>query len=203
MSNIGVMGGTFDPVHLGHIAIAEEARRLCNTSEVVFVPAGHPYFKSMAHISAAEHRIRMLHLALAPTPYFKVSLIEIQRPGPTYTVETLLRLKETLKAGDEIYFIVGWDSLLSLPRWQDPMRLISLCRLVAAPRPGYPVPDVTLLEKDLPGITQRLTVMERPLMDISSSDIRDRVRRGLPIDHLAPRDVAAYIKEQGLYKNRG
>jgi nicotinate-nucleotide adenylyltransferase len=201
MTNIGLMGGTFDPPHLGHIAIAEEARRLFHSSEVVFVLAGHPYFKSIAHISAAEHRVKMLELALAPTPYFKVSLMEIERPGPTYTVDTILRLKEKLGAGHDIYFILGWDSLLSLPRWQDPARLINLCRLVAAPRPGYPVPGVTLLEKDLPGISQRVTVMEQPLLDISSSDIRERVRRGLPFEHMVPWAVAEYIREQGLYLN--
>jgi len=197
--NIGVMGGTFDPVHAGHISIAEEARRLLRISRVIFVPAGHPYFKSISHISPAGHRVKMLNRALAATPYFEISLMEIERPGPTYTVETIRRLKETLNPQDEIYFILGWDSLLSLPHWQDPMHLISLCRLVAAPRPGYPVPDVSLLEKDLPGITERVTVMEKPLIDISSSDIRERVRQGLPIDQMVPPAVADYIREQGLY----
>ena len=136
MTKIGVIGGTFDPVHLGHIAIAEEARRLFRISHVVFVPAGHPYFKSMSHIAPAEHRVKMLELALASIPYFKISLMEIKRPGPTYTVETILRLKETLKPADEIFFILGWDSLMSLSRWQDPGRLISLCRLAFPHGPG-------------------------------------------------------------------
>jgi nicotinate-nucleotide adenylyltransferase len=197
--NIGVMGGTFDPVHLGHLAVAEEARRLLGTSELVFVPAGHPYFKSTVHISPSVHRVKMLNLALAEKPYFKVSLIEIQQSGPSYALDTVLRMKETLGAGGEIFFILGWDSLLSLPRWKDPERLMRFSRLVVAPRPGFPKPDVSILEKDLPGISQRVIVMEKPVLDISSTEIRERVSQGLPIDHLAPRAVAGYIKEHGLY----
>lgn len=200
--NIGILGGTFDPVHLGHLALAEEARQQLLLAEFVFIPAGRPYFKAAACITPAGHRVKMLTMALEGKPYFKISLMEIQRPGPSYTVDTILRMKDTLDAGDEIFFVLGWDSLLSLPRWQEPERLISLCRIVAAPRPGYPRPDMSILEKDLPGISQRTVVLEKPVMDISSTDIRERARQGLPIDHLVPRAVAGYIKEKRLYSGK-
>ncbi len=194
------MGGTFDPVHLGHLALAEEARKQLSLEEVRFVPAGHPYFKALARISAAKHRINMLKLALAEKPYFKISLMEIRRPGPSYALDTIARMKAKLRIGDEIFFILGWDSLLTLHRWEQPESLISLCRLVSAPRPGFPPPDLSLLEKDLPGISQRTIIMNQPVIDISSTSIRERVSQGLPIDHLVPEAVARYIQENGLYK---
>lgn len=200
MSKIGVMGGTFDPVHLGHLAIAEEARTQLDMTEVVFVPAGRPYFKALAYISPPEHRVNMLNLALADRPYFKISLMEIKRPGPSYAVDTIAKMKRQLTADDEIFFIMGWDSLLTLPRWEQPERLIKLCKIVAAPRPGYPKPDVSLIEPELPGVTQRTVVMEKPLVDISSTDIRERVKNGQPIDKLVPPAVAKYIREKGLYR---
>lgn len=198
----GILGGTFDPVHLGHLAVAEEACRYLNMNEVVFIPAGRPYFKSSSSISPAEHRVNMLNLAIADKPYFKISLMEIRRPGPSYAVDTLAKMKRQLGTGDELFFIMGWDSLLSLPQWQEPQRLLKLCRLVAAPRPGYPRPDISVLEKDLPGIAERTVVMDQPWIDISATDIRQRVRQGLPIDDLVPRAVALYIRQKRLYKVR-
>jgi nicotinate-nucleotide adenylyltransferase len=198
--NIGVMGGTFDPVHLGHLALAEEARRQLNMAEVIFVPAGHPYFKAAASISPAGHRLKMLELALADKPHFRISRIEIDRPGPSYAIDTVSGMKKEAGPDDELFFILGWDSLMSLPYWQDPKMLISMCRLVAAPRPGFPRPDINALEGLLPGIAQRAVVMDKPVMDISSTDIRQRVKNGLPIDHLVPETVAKYIREKGLYR---
>jgi nicotinate-nucleotide adenylyltransferase len=200
MTNIGLIGGTFDPVHLGHLAIAEEARHQLGLAEVIFIPAGQPYFKALADISPAQHRVDMLKLALAGKPYFKVSLMEVKRPGPSYTIDTVSLIKSRLKTGDEIFFILGWDSLVTLYRWQEPGRLISLCRIAAAPRPDYPNPDVRQLEKDLPGISQRTVVLHNPLTDISASEIRERVRQGLPVDDMVPAPVAVYIKKQGLYR---
>jgi nicotinate-nucleotide adenylyltransferase len=200
--NIGVIGGTFDPIHLGHLAVAEEARSQLNLAEVLFVPAGHPYFKANAFITPPEHRVGMLNLALADKPYFKISLIEIKRTGPSYAVDTLSRMKRQLNASDEIFFIMGWDSLLTLPRWQEPERLIRLCRIVAAPRPGYPKPDINLIEKELPGLSQRSVVMDKPLIDISATEIRERVLQGLPIEAMVPLAVARYIREHGLYRGK-
>jgi nicotinate-nucleotide adenylyltransferase len=166
---------------------------------VVFVPAGHPYFKANAFITPAEHRVNMLKLAIGDKPYFKISLIEIERPGPSYAVDTISRMKSQLNGGDEIFFIMGWDSLLTLPLWQEPERMIKLCRIIAAPRPGYSKPDIRLIEKDLPGLSQRSAVMDKPLIDISATEIRERVRQGLPVDDMVPLAVAGYIKEKGLY----
>jgi nicotinate-nucleotide adenylyltransferase len=198
--NIGVIGGTFDPVHLGHLAIAEESRRELNLAEVIFVPAGHPYFKAQGLISPARHRLNMLKLALAGRPEFRITLMEVRRPGPSYSIDTIAKMKKRLKADDEIFFILGWDSLLTLYRWQEPERLIRLCRIVAAPRPGYPKPDIRQLEENLPGISERTVVMEKPLIDISATRVRERVQQGLPIDDLVPAPVAAYVREKGLYK---
>jgi nicotinate-nucleotide adenylyltransferase len=198
--NLGVIGGTFDPVHLGHLAIAEEARRRLNMLEVIFVPAGQPYFKDLAEITPIVHRVSMLNLALEGRPYFKISLIEIERPGPSYAVETIVSLRERLKPEDEIYFIMGWDSIMSLPLWREPRRLMSLCRFAAVPRPGYPIPDTSVLEKDLPGVSERIVVLDEPLLNISSTEIRRRVREGISVEDLVPESVAAYIEDHGLYK---
>ncbi len=198
--NIGIMGGTFDPVHLGHLAIAKQAWHQLSMSEVIFMPAGHPYFKANAPISSPDDRLNMLKLALVENPHFKISLLEIQRPGPSYAVDTLSQLRKNISLSDELFFILGWDSLLTLTRWQQPERLLQLCKLVAAPRPGYSKPDLHELEQDLPGISQKTVIMDKPVIDISSTDIRERVREGLPIDHLVPRAVAEYILEHNLYK---
>lgn len=193
------MGGTFDPIHLGHLAVAEEARRQINLDEVRFMPAGQPYFKDLSSISPAEDRLRMLALAIAEKPYYSISRLEIDRPGPSYAVESVFQMKQLLRPGDEIFFIMGWDSLMTLYRWYEADRLIKLCKIVAAPRPGYPKPDVDVLEKDLPGITRRSIVMDRPLIDISATEIRRRVHQGLPVDDMVPLAVAGYIRERRLY----
>ncbi len=200
LTNIGVMGGTFDPVHLGHLTVADEAYHQLKMSEVIFGPAGHPYFKDVSQISPIQDRINMLQLALAGKPQFKISLMEVKRPGPSYAVDTLTQMKKKLGSQKELWFIMGWDSILSLPRWQDPERLLELCKLVAAPRPGFPKPDIRLLEPQLPGISRRTFVMDQPLIDVSATAIRDRVRQGLSISNMVPEPVEKYIQERGLYR---
>jgi nicotinate-nucleotide adenylyltransferase len=125
--------------------------------------------------------------------------MEIKRRGPTYAIDTISCIKNKLKSSDEIFFIMGWDSLLALHRWQEPQRLISLCRIAAAPRPGYPRPDFKQLEKDLPGISQRTVELHSPLINISATEIRERIRRGLPVDEMVPPPVVKYINENRLY----
>jgi nicotinate-nucleotide adenylyltransferase len=198
--NIGVLGGTFDPVHLGHLAIAEQARTQLKLAEVIFVPAGNPYFKVDSVISPSAQRVDMLRLAIGEIPYLKISLIEIERPVPSYTVDTLATLKDRLQQDDELFLILGWDSFLTLPLWHQPERLMGLCRFVAAPRPGYSRPDTQILEKKLPGISERSVVMDRPMIEISSTQIRERVDRGLYIGDLVPEKVAKYIRDNGLYQ---
>jgi len=197
--NIGVLGGTFDPIHIGHLILAEEVRARLNLAEIFFVPAGQPWLKVDSPISPAEHRVEMVRLAIADKPHFKLSTMEIERAGPTYTVDTIAELKAQLGAGDELFFILGWDNLAELPRWRQPSRLITMCRLVAVPRPGYPLPDLKALEAVIPGLSQRVTLMDKPEIDISASAIRDRVTQGLSIHRLVPEPVERYIKGHKLY----
>jgi len=197
--NIGVLGGTFDPIHIGHLILAEEARARLNLAEVLFVPAGQPWLRVDSPISPAEHRVEMVRLAIADKPYFKLSTMEIERVGPSYTVDTIAELKAQLGAEDELFFILGWDNLAELPQWNQPSRLITMCRLVAVPRPGYPPPDLKALEVLIPGLSQRVMLMDKPEIDISASVIRSRVAQGLPIHHLVPEPANRYIKEHQLY----
>jgi nicotinate-nucleotide adenylyltransferase len=194
------MGGTFDPIHKAHLAVAEEARRMLDLNEVIFIPAGQPWFKAQSYISAAEYRIDMVRLAIARRSYFTISLIEVERQGPSYAVDTVAQIKSKRGPGDELFFVLGWDSLLSLHLWQEASRLISLCRIVAAPRPGCESVEISALDKELPGLSQKLIVMEKPLMDISATEIRERVKKGRSISRLVPKAVENYIREKGLYK---
>ncbi len=197
--NIGVLGGTFDPIHRVHIMVAEEARAQLDLSEVLFVPTAQTPLKEDSSISAVEHRVQMVRLAIADYSYFKLSTIEIDRPGPSYTVDTIAQLRDELGAGYELFFIVGWDSLAQLPRWKEPSRLIQMCRLVAVPRPGCSLPDPNSLETVIPGLSKRLIVLYKPEVDISATEIRERVTQGLSIGHLVPEPVAEYIKQHKLY----
>lgn len=199
--NIGILGGTFDPVHIGHLAVADEATSWLGLAEVLFVPAGKPWLKADARILPAEHRLKMVKLAIGDKPRFKLSTIEVEREGPTYTVDTIIELRWQFGAGDELLFIIGWDNLADLPRWRQPERLISMCRLVAVPRVGCPMPDLDSLEAVIPGLSRRVIMLDKPEIDVSASVIRERVRQGLSINHLVPEAVEKYIKEHGLYRD--
>ena len=197
--NIGVLGGTFDPIHMGHIIIAEEVRARLDLAEVLFVLAGQPLLKLNNAISPAEHRVEMVRLAIANEPSFKLSTMEIERPGPSYTVDTMAELGNQIGAGDKLYFILGWDNLIQLPQWHEPSRLVKLCRLVPVPRVGQPSPDLDSLEAAVPGLSQSIIMLDTPQIGISSSEIRDRVARGLSIHQLVPEPVERYIKQHRLY----
>jgi len=196
---VGVLGGTFDPVHTGHLVVAREIRDGLNLGKVLFIPAGEPYFKTAEMVTPAEHRLKMVKLATEGEDDFIASDMEIRRSGLSYTVDTMVELKE--KAGQEgdIYFILGWDNLIDLPRWHQPEKLISLCKLVAVPRVGYPPPDLKKLEATIPGISKRVLMFDKPQIDICASVIRQRVAEGLSIEHLVPKKVAEYIRKEGLY----
>jgi nicotinate-nucleotide adenylyltransferase len=197
--NIGVMGGTFNPIHNGHLIVAEEVRVQLNLAEVLFVPAGQPWLKANSPITAAEHRIQMVRLAIAAEPCFKLSTMEVERAGPSYTVDTIAELEGQLGVGDKLFFILGWENLAELPQWHEPSRIIKLCYLVAVPRPGYPAPDLKVLEADIPGLSHSVILLDTPQIDISASAIRKRVAQGLSISHLVPEPVERYIREHGLY----
>jgi nicotinate-nucleotide adenylyltransferase len=196
---IGVLGGPFDPIHIGHLKVAEEVTASLNLSEVIFMPAGQPWLKGDNPISPAKHRLEMLRLALTGKANFRLSTMEVDRPGPTYTVDTMAELSRQLGAKHELFFILGWDNLTQLPRWHEPSRLIKLCRLVAVPRVDYPPPDLTSLDGVIPGLSQRVILLEKPRIDINASEIRQQVARGLSIHHLVPAPVERYIKEHRLY----
>jgi len=196
---LGVLGGTFDPIHKAHLAVAEEVRIRLGLAEILFIPAGRPWLKAGSPISAAEHRLEMVRLAIADKAYFKLSTLEIERAGPSYTVDTIVELKRQ-RADDELFSILGWDNFDQLPQWREPGRLITMCQLVVVPRPGYPVPDPERLEAIIPGLTQKVILMEKPEMDISAEEIRQRVTCGLPISHLVPGPIDRYIKQHQLYK---
>lgn len=196
---IGVLGGTFDPVHNGHLAIAEEARARLNLAQVLFVPAGRPRLRKTSPVASPEQRVQMMRLALAGKPYFKVSTIEVERAGRSHTVDTIAELQRQLGSKDELLLILGWDSLVELARWIEPSRLIQMCHLVAVPRPGYNQPDFKALETEIPGLSRRVILLEEPRLDISATEIRNRISRGLSISHLVPASVVAYIKQHKLY----
>ncbi|HEX78956.1 MAG TPA: nicotinate-nucleotide adenylyltransferase [Dehalococcoidia bacterium] len=197
---IGVLGGTFDPVHIGHLAVADEVKARLGLAEVLFIPTGQPWFKADVGILPAEYRLEMVRLAIAGKPGLELSDMEIKREGPTYTVDTIAELRRQSSGEDELYFIVGWDKLTELPGWRQPECLVSMCRLVAVPRVGCPVPDLDALEGAIPGISQRVVMLDKPQIDVSASIIRQRVRRGLPISRLVPEAVERYIREKGLYR---
>jgi nicotinate-nucleotide adenylyltransferase len=200
--NIGVLGGTFDPVHSGHLVIAEEARIKLNLIRVFFVPTGQPWLKTNREIAPAVHRVEMVRRAIAGKANFELSTMEVDRPGPSYSVDTVATLQQKLGPAAQIFFLVGWDSLAELPQWQEPARLIKLCRLVAVTRQGLSRPDLKSLESSVPGITRSLVWLDISPMDISSSDIRDRTAQGLSIHGLVPDDVESYIAENRLYRKR-
>jgi nicotinate-nucleotide adenylyltransferase len=195
---IGVLGGTFDPIHLGHLKVAEEVTASLTLDEVIFMPAGQPWLKADNLISPAKHRLEMIRLALAGRDNFKLSTMEIERPGPTYTVDTMAELGRQL-GSDELFFILGWDNLSQLPQWHEPSRLIELCCLVAVPRVDFPPPDLASLDGAIPGLSQRVILLNAPRIDVNASEIRRMVGEGLSIRNLVPEVVERYIKEHKLY----
>jgi len=198
VGRIGVLGGTFDPIHYGHLAAAEEARAKLNLQKVVFVVAGIPPHKLDEEITPAEDRYAMVELAIASNPHFSLSRVDMDRPGPSYTVDTIQFLRQQWGEDTEIFFIMGMDSLLEIETWHQPQRLIQLCRLVAVERPGF-VPDLEGLEAAMPGITARTEIIDMPEVDISSTDLQRRVRQGLPIKYQVPPEVEEYIYQHRLY----
>jgi GTP-binding protein len=202
IKRLGVLGGTFDPPHLGHIMIAEEVKQSLDLTEVLMIPAGQPQSKRFDIVSPARQRLEMLQLAVDEIPGLKVSTIEMERKGPTFTVDMLLELKNEYGRDHEIYFILGWDSLEQLPTWHEPSRIINLCYLVAIPRPGVKKPSLRSLENVLPGITEKVIFMDSPKIDISATEIREKVVKGESIEHLVPEPVAKYIKKNKLYLNQ-
>jgi len=194
---IGVLGGTFDPPHYGHLAMAETARVQLALEKVLFVPAGQPPHKMDMVLSPARHRLAMVEAAIADNPAFAVSRADLDRPGPHYTVDLLRHLRRDYPGAD-LYFLMGADSLAELLTWRDPAGILEQARLAVMPRTGYE-PDVEALMAALPALRERLIWLDIPFIEIAATDLRRRVRVGLPIRYLVPPAVEAYIRRERLY----
>jgi nicotinate-nucleotide adenylyltransferase len=188
---IGVMGGTFDPIHHGHLVAASEVAKSYDLDEVVFVPTGEPYRKSA--VSSAEHRYLMTVIATASNPMFTVSRVDIDRPGPTYTIDTLEDLRAE-RPDAQLVFISGADAVAQIVEWKDHDELFALAHFVAVTRPGHDLSVTGLPERDV-------SLLEVPALAISSTDCRDRVRRGFPVWYLVPDGVVQYISKHHLYRS--
>ncbi|RFU20042.1 nicotinate-nucleotide adenylyltransferase [Geodermatophilus marinus] len=187
-----MMGGTFDPVHHGHLVAASEVASLFGLDEVVFVPTGQPWQKSDREVSPAEDRYLMTVIATASNPRFSVSRVDIDRGGPTYTIDTLTDLQRQ-RPDDELFFITGADALSQILSWRDSDRCFSLAHFIGVTRPGFDLGDAHLPEGTV-------SLVEVPALSISSSDCRNRVGRGMPVWYLVPDGVVQYIEKRGLYR---
>jgi nicotinate-nucleotide adenylyltransferase len=190
---LGVMGGTFDPIHHGHLVAASEVADFLSLDEVIFVPTGQPWQKDDRKVSPAEDRYLMTVIATASNPRFSVSRVDIDRPGETYTIDTLRDLRAERGSEAEFYFITGADALAMMISWRDAEDLFKLAHFVGCTRPGH---QLTLT--DLPA--DRLTLLEIPALAISSTECRARVRGGHPIWYLVPDGIVQYISKRGLYR---
>lgn len=196
---LGVLGGTFDPPHYGHLALAETARVQLGLAWVLFVPAGDPPHKPGYPLSPAVHRAAMVEAAIADNPALILSRVDLDRPGPHYTVEMLALLRGVF-AGAEFYFLMGGDSLAEFLTWYDPAGIVRQATLAVMERPGWTA-DMTALERGVPGIRERVVWLDAPRLGLSATDLRRRVREGLPIRYLVPPPVEAYIQKHHLYQS--
>ena len=190
------MGGTFDPIHHGHLVAASEVQGVFDLDEVVFVPTGAPWQKADRDVSPPEHRYLMTVIATAANPRFTVSRVDIDRGGPTYTIDTLRDI-QAARPDDDLYFITGADALTEIFTWRDAGQLFEMAQFIGCTRPGYTM-DTDVFDQ-IPA--DRVTMLEIPALAISSTDCRDRHRRGEPIWYLVPDGVVQYIGKHGLYPN--
>jgi nicotinate-nucleotide adenylyltransferase len=198
---VGVFGGTFDPIHLGHLVAAEDAAYELSLDRVLFVPNAVPPHKRNREVSPAADRIAMVELGIADNNCFSLSLVEIERGGPSYTVDTMRELRARLGPDVRLFFVVGCDALPQLHTWHEPEALLAEFDVVIADRPsgGQPV-DWAAVEARFPGIREKLPIIHVAQLDISGVDIRERVRTGRPIRYQVPPPVGRYIREHGLYR---
>ena len=196
---LGIFGGTFDPIHNGHLVIAEHVRVAMGLERVLFIPAGQPWFKVNRPVTEAQHRLEMVKLAVAPNPRFEVSDIEVRREGPTYTVDTLTELRETMGEGVEFFVILGTDALNELHRWRAPGEVLDMATIVGVARPDADVVDREALESIRSGASEEIVLVDGPRVDISAVSVRQRMVDGLQVDGLIPQVVHSYIERHGLY----
>jgi len=191
---VGVFGGTFDPIHWGHLVLAEEARAAAGLDTVLFVPAGVPPHKSGRPLTPYPHRLEMVRLAVAGVPEFLVSDVEGQGPGPHYSFETMTAIAAA-RPGDDLHFLLGSDSLLDLPGWREPKALVDRWPLVVLPRPGF---DPAMAN---PAFMERAVIVGGITLSVSSTLLRRRIRRDLPVRFLVPDAVLDYARRNGLYRS--
>ncbi len=197
---IGITGGTFDPIHHGHLIIAEDIREKFNLNKVVFIPSGSPPHKDNNRVTSSEHRLNMVKRAISDNPFFEASTIEIDRGGYTYTVDTLQQLRSLYDENTKLYFIVGADVIMDLLTWRDYVRVFTLCEFIAAFRPGY---NREGFENQIEMLREKFGAVihpvETPLVDVSSTQIRQRISSNKSIKYLVPETVERYIIDNGLY----
>ncbi len=197
---LGILGGTFDPIHLGHLLIAEESRIGLELDRVMFVPAGRPWLKEGEAITPACHRVRMVELATESNRCFQVHRGEVDRPGLSYTVDTLEELKEEQPPGTELFFILGLDAFEQFHRWKEPDRVLELCRLVVVSRPGYGEEERERLLARYRSHGDRICLLTVNNVDFSATEIRRRAAQGISFRYQTTERVEQYIQERGLYR---
>lgn len=203
---IGIMGGTFNPIHYGHLVTAEEALSQFKLDRVIFIPTGQPPHKTTGKLASPEDRYMMTVMATASNNHFFVSRIETDRKGKSYTIDTLKELKFTYGESATFYFITGADAILEILTWKNPEEIITMCKFIAATRPGYNLSRIKELKKKLFGINANpeitkdsISIMEIPALAISSTDIRLRIKSRRPIKYLLPESVCNYLLKNELY----
>jgi nicotinate-nucleotide adenylyltransferase len=197
VERIGILGGTFDPPHIGHLILAEYARDALSLSRVLFAPAGDPPHKQDEEKIPIAHRLAMLERAIAGEERFEISRVDIDRPGPHYSLD-MVQIVQRQHPGAELYFMMGGDSLRDLPKWHRPAEFILHCKLAVMRRPGDPV-SADMHEDVLPGLTERVVFIDAPLIGISSSEIVERLAQGRTVRYLVPDGVLKYILAKQLY----
>ncbi|MFA5523925.1 MAG: nicotinate-nucleotide adenylyltransferase [Tissierellales bacterium] len=196
----GIMGGTFDPIHVGHLVIAEEIRCKFKLDKVIFIPAGNPPHKDSSRITSGEHRLQMTLLATISNPFFDVSTIELEKEEITYTIDTIKEFRTSCMDTAEFYFITGADSLLELSTWKDVDQLLSMCKFVAATRPGFQLEKIETKVRELESkYNKGIYTVSVPALQISSTDIRKRIKEGRAVKYLLPESVESYIIKHKLY----
>jgi len=197
---IGIMGGTFNPIHIGHLIISEDVREQCGLDRVLFIPSGQPPHKPDDEVIDARHRYEMVRMAVENNPFFEASRIEVDRNGLTYTINTLQELKRIYGEGVDLYFIIGADVAEELNTWREFRQVFQMCEFIAVLRPGYDNSDFeNALEKNRKDFGARILQVQSRLIDISSSEIRKRCEMNESIKYLVPDSVEEYIRRCGLY----
>jgi nicotinate (nicotinamide) nucleotide adenylyltransferase len=197
---IGIMGGTFDPIHIGHLVTADSVRIEYCLDKVLFIPAGNPPHKQDSQVTPALHRYIMTAMATYSNPYFFVSAVEMERSGPSYTIDTIRFLHEHYGDTTRFYFITGADAVVDLPTWNNIDQLLELCEFVATTRPGCTSTLDDVINRFGAKGQERIHRLATPELEISSTDIRERVKKGLSIKYIVPESVESYIWKEGLYR---